>query len=123
MENNLNRLKINEMLELNKCEKKIKDQINKNKSNEIIFQKYGLLNKNWIEKYKYYYNYEHFLQKNEFISPSDKQDIFDITYLLPKFDESSLNDDVEDIKNLHCSIPINFTLVSKNFLDLIKQHF
>ena len=123
MENNLNILIYDEMLELKKFESKIKGKI-MNNSNEIIFQKYGLLNKNWIEKYKKYYNYEHFLQKNEFISPSYKQNIFfDITVLLPKFDESSLNDDVEDIKNLNCSIPINFTLVSINFLNLIKQHF
>ena len=125
MDNNLKNLIIDEMFELNLCEIKIKEEINKNNSNEINFQKYGLLNKNWIEKYKKYYNFEKFIQKQELETPSDKQNNFEIeiTDLLPKYNENNINNEDEDIKNIKCSFPTNFTIVSKNFIDLIQQHF
>ena len=53
------------MNELYNCEKKIKENILKLNRKNIFIENYVLLNKNWIEKYKKYYNYEYFLKNKE----------------------------------------------------------
>ena len=117
----------NELVELYFCENKIKEEIIKFKQNlaiSKISEKYALINKNWIEKYKQYYNYEHFLKTQEIKPPSNIENIFIINDLIPEFDDSPLDLKNENINNnMNCSLPKNFVLASENFIKLIIKHF
>ena len=114
--------RIEEMFELHISEMAIKEDITKFNSEKIIFQKYGLLNKNWLKKYKSFYNYDYFI-KNEEIKYYDKENnIFIIKDLIPKFDKKSLKNKYDN-SNIDISIPTNFILVSENFINLISHNF
>ena len=115
-----------ELLELHACENKIKEEIIKFKhiwSNSQENEKYVLINKNWIEKYKQYYNYEHFIETQEIKPPSFIEDIFIINDLIPEFDDRPLDLKNEKKINMNCSLPRNFVLVSENFIKLVVKHF
>jgi len=74
-------------------------------NNEKTFEKYGLLNSEWIEKFK----------KNNF-----NENIFKIEDLSPKFENIEFD---EDNKKIKINIPNNFVLVSKQFFDSISNIF
>ena len=111
------------MNELYNCEKKIKENILKLNRKNIFIENYVLLNKNWIEKYKKYYNYEYFLKNKEIESQTNSENIFIIKDLIPEFDDRPIECEDEKIKNLNCSLPHNFVLVSDNFIKLILNNF
>ena len=113
----------NELSELYLCENKIKEEIIKFKQNWTI-RKYALINKNWIEKYKQYYNYEHFLKTYEIKFPSNIGNIFVFNNLIPEFDDRPLElINGKTNNNMDCSILKNFVLVSEEFIELIMKHF
>ena len=115
---------IDEMFELHLCENKIKEDIIKFNQNCTNSQKYVLINKNWIEKYKQYYNYENFLKTQDINSPpSIIENIFIIDYLFPEFDYRPLESKNEEKNNMNFSLPKNFVLVSENFIKLIMENF
>ena len=103
-------IRIEEMKELNDFEQKILKEDNNNEKN---FKKYGLLNNEWIKKYK---NLD---LKNNQINNNSRENIFKIEDLKPKFELLDLNDD----EKTKISIPIDFALVSGKFIDLISKHF
>ena len=97
-----------EMKELNDFEQKI---ITKTYNNEKTFEKLGLLNNEWIEKYKNIYNYNMYLQ-NDLINNNISENIFIIDDLSPKFKNLELDDGDKKIK---INILFEFFLVSKRF--------
>ncbi len=105
-----------EMKELNDFEQKI---ITKTYNNEKTFEKLGLLNNEWIEKYKNIYNYNMYLQ-NDLINNNISENIFIIDDLSPKFKNLELDDGDKKIK---INILFEFFLVSKKFIDLISKSF
>ena len=94
-----------EMKELYEFEQKIKTKTFNNEE----FEKFGLLNSEWIEKYKNKYNYKLYLQTNQ-INNNLSENIFKIVDLTPKFEDLELGDDEEKIR---INYPNNFVLVSK----------
>ena len=113
-----------EMIELGNCENKIKTEIQRNENlNEISFEKYALINKDWIENYKKYYNYSYFLKYREVNpQPSSSDNIFIIDYLFPEYYEKTFKED-NGKATIIKGIPKNFVLVSKNFLQSILKKF
>ena len=105
-----------EMKELLDFEQKI---ITKTYNNEKIFEKFGLLDNEWIEKYKNKYNYNLYLQKG-LINNKTSDNIFKIDDLSPKFKNLELDDGKEKIK---INIFVDFFLVSKKFIGLISKNF
>ena len=114
---------IEEIFEVNICEKKIKEEIIKLNQNGINYQKYVLLNKNWIEKYKKCYNYEQFIKTQQINFPSNIENIFNKVNLIPEFDISPLDLKNEIKNNLNFPLPRNYVLVSVKFIKLIMKHF
>ena len=113
--------RIQEMRELESTEKKIKEDILKQGPTEIKFKKYGLINKDWIEKYKKIYNYDDFI-KNQKINPNQNgEDIFKLKDLIPTFESKSL-DDNNGKHRFNVDLPSNFTLVSEIFMNLISKN-
>lgn len=107
--------KNDEMKELYIFEQKI---LTKALINEKAFKKYGILNKEWIEKYKKTYNYNLYI-KNKKINFNPNENIFKIDNLIPKLEILDLNDD-EKIK---IYIHDDFVLVSEKFIGLISKNF
>jgi len=103
-----------EIKELNDFEQKI---ITNNNNNEKTFEIYGLLNDEWIEKYKNKFNYN--LQKLQF-NNNFSDNIFKVSDLLPKFENLELEYGEEKIR---INFPNNFSLVSKKFINLITKNF
>jgi len=105
-----------EMKELYDFEQKITANAN---SNEKTFEIYGLLNNEWIEKYKNKYNYNLYLQKGQF-NNNFSENIFIIDDLLPKFENLELDYDKQKIEINYNN---NFALVSIKFINLITKNF
>ena len=105
-----------EFKELYTFEQKI---IAKTDINEKLLKKYGLLNHEWIEKYKNNYNYEFYLQTGQ-IMYNSIENIFIIEALSPKLKNFWLD---ENKKKIEINIPHKFVLVSKKFIDLISKNF
>ena len=105
-----------EFKELYTFEQKI---IAKTDINEKLLKKYGLLNHEWIEKYKNNYNYEFYLRNGQ-INYNSNENIFKIEALSPKLKKVEL---VEYKKIIEINIPNNFVLVSKKFIDLVSKNF
>jgi hypothetical protein len=108
-------MNFDEMKEFYDFEQKIMTNTYNNKE----FEKFGLLNSEWIEKYKNKYNYNLYLQNGQ-IKNNCTENIFKIVDLTPKFEELELGDDQEKIR---IKYPNNFVLVSKKFIDLITKNF
>ena len=116
-----NSQRIQEMNELILTEKKIKEDILKKGATEIKFERYGLINKEWVEKYKRLYNFDDFL-KNQKINPNqNRENIFILKDLIPIFESKLLKDDNGKYR-FNVNLPSNFTLVNENFINLISKN-
>jgi len=111
---------IKEMSELQLSEKKIKENILKQGPTEIKFERYGLINKDWIKKYKEIYNFDDFIKTQKINSIQNGEDIFILKDLTPKFEVKTLKDD--NGKHLfNVNLPSNFTIVREDFINSISK--
>jgi len=116
-----NNQRIKEMNELKLTEKEIKEDILKQGPTELKFKRYGLINTDWVEKYKKFYNFDDFI-KNQKINPNQNgENIFILKDLIPTFESKSLKDD-NGKNRFNVNLPSNFTIVSENFINLISKN-
>ena len=113
--------RIQEMNELILTDKRIKEDILKLDPTKIKFKRYGLINKEWVEKYKILYNFDDFIKYQKINPNQNGEDIFILKDLIPIFESKSLKDNNGKFR-LNVNLPSNFTIVNENFINLISKN-
>ena len=116
-----NNQRIQEMNELKLSEQEIKEDIFKQGPTEIKFKRYGLINKDWVEKYKKFYNFDDFIKSKKINPNQNGENIFILKDLIPSFESRLLKDNNEK-NRFNVNLPSNFTIVNENFIKLISKN-
>ena len=109
------------MNELKLSEQEIKEDIFKQGPTEIKFKRYGLINKDWVEKYKQFYNFDDFIKSKKINPNQNGENIFILKDLIPSFESKLLKDNNEK-NRFNVNLPSNFTIVNENFIKLISKN-
>jgi len=102
--------------ELCNGEKIIKEKLHLNKASyKNGYEKYGVLDKNWVQRYKEYIT--------DYLNGKSNQEFnYDINELIPKPDEKIFCI-IERNDNNTYYFPINYVLVTSHFISMIAKYF